>query len=67
MGSSRPTRNVAIRAFVGVQDFSLRLSRKDFRTYAHPPAAMLDVCRAAGLRPTHAHVGLVWQIEGLSR
>jgi protein-L-isoaspartate O-methyltransferase len=64
---SHPPRNLASRAFMRVQNLGLRLSRKDFRTYAHPPAGMLDVCRASGLRPTYAHAGVIWQIEGLSR
>ena len=64
---SHPPRNVASRAFIRVQNLGLRLSRKEFRTYAHPPAAMLDVCRASGLRPTYAHAGVAWQVEGLSR
>jgi protein-L-isoaspartate O-methyltransferase len=64
---SHPPRNVVVRAFICVQNLGLRLSRKELRTYAHPPAAMLDVCRASGLRSTYAHAGAVWQVEGLSR
>jgi protein-L-isoaspartate O-methyltransferase len=64
---SHPPRNVASRAFIRVQNLVLRLGRKEFRTYAHPPAAMLDVCRAGGLRSAYAHAGVVWQVEGLSR
>jgi 16S rRNA G966 N2-methylase RsmD len=64
---SHPPRNVASRAFIFVQNLGLRVARKQFRTYAHPPAAMLDVCRANGLRATYAHAGVVWQVEGLSR
>lgn len=41
--------------------------RKEFRTFAHPPSAMLDVCRAHGLSATDSPQGLVWQVEGLSR
>jgi magnesium-protoporphyrin O-methyltransferase len=50
-----------------MQNVALRLGRKEFRTFAHPPLAMLDVCRAHGLSATDAHQGLVWQVEGLSR
>ena len=64
---SHPPRNGASRAFIRLQNLGLRLARKEFRTYAHPPAAMLDVCRANGLRATYAHAGVVWQVEGLSR
>ena len=64
---SHPPRNVVSRAFVAMQNVGLKLTRKQFRTFAHPPAAMLDVCRAHGLQPTYAHAGAVWQVEGLSR
>ena len=64
---SHPPRNLASRAFMATQNLALRLGRKEFRTFAHPPAAMLDVCRTHGLFTTDAHRGLVWQVEGLSR
>jgi len=64
---SHPPRNAGARAFLALQNLGLRLRRKEFRTFAHPPAAMLDVCRAQGLSRTFAHAGVVWQIEGLSR
>jgi len=64
---SHPPRNVASRAFLALQNLGLRMTRKQFRTFAHPPAAMLDVCREHGLRPTYAHAGAIWQVEGLSR
>jgi magnesium-protoporphyrin O-methyltransferase len=64
---SHPPRNLASRTFIAMQNAALRLGRKEFRTFAHPPSAMLDVCRARGLAATDAHRGLVWQVEGLSR
>jgi magnesium-protoporphyrin O-methyltransferase len=64
---SHPPRNVASRLFIGAQNLGLRLGRKEFRTFAHPPPAMLDVCRAHGLLPAYAHAGVVWQVEGLTR
>ena len=64
---SHPPRNVLSRAFISVQNLGLRLSRKEFRTYAHPPAAMLEVCRANGLQATYAHSGAVWQVDGLRK
>ncbi len=64
---SHPPRNLASRTFIRLQNVGLRLARKEFRTFAHPPAAMLDVCRAHGLTATFAHRGMVWQVQGLSR
>lgn len=64
---SHPPRNVAARAVVRVQNAGLRLARKEFRTFAHSPPAMLDVCRAHGLSPAYSHAGTVWQVDGLTR
>jgi 2-polyprenyl-3-methyl-5-hydroxy-6-metoxy-1,4-benzoquinol methylase len=64
---SHPPRNLASRAFLALQNLGLRLVRKEFRAFAHPPAAMLDVCRDHGLSATFAHSGVVWQVEGLER
>ena len=44
------------------------LRGKEFRAFAHPPAAMLDVLpRAQGLSPPTPTAGAIWQVEGLSR
>ena len=64
---SHPRRSILSRAFVAVQNAAMRLRGKEFRAFVHPPAAMLDVCRAQGLSPTYAHPGAMWQVEGLSR
>jgi magnesium-protoporphyrin O-methyltransferase len=64
---SHPPRNLAARAVIRVQNLALRLGGKEFRTFAHPPEAMVGVCRAHGLSPAYAHAGAVWQVEGLSR
>ena len=64
---SHPPRNPVSRAFVAIQNVFFRMTRKEFRTFAHPPGAMLAVCRAHGLSATFRHPGRVWQVEGLSR
>jgi hypothetical protein len=64
---SHPPRNLAARAVIRAQNLALRLNGKAFRTFAHPPEAMLGVCRDRGLSPAYAHAGAVWQVEGLSR
>ena len=64
---SHPPRNAGSRLLVGLQNLGFRLMRREFRTFAHPAAAMLDVCRAHGLEPAYAHAGAIWQVEGLSR
>ena len=64
---SHPPRNVISRAFVGAQNIAFRLLRREFRTFAHPPEAMLGVLEARGLRPELRHRGVPWQVAGLVR
>ena len=64
---SHPPRNVVSRAFVGAQNLVFRALRREFRTFAHPPRAMLGVLEARGLQVRFRHRGIPWQIEGLAR
>ncbi len=64
---SYPPRNAISRMVIGAQNLLFRLQRKEFRTFAHPPSAMLAALSERGLRPTFAHRGLVWQIGALER
>jgi len=64
---SHPRRNLASRAVIAAQNAGLRLTGKQFRTFAHPPGAMLDVCRARGLAPAYGHAGAIWEVEGVTR
>jgi len=64
---SHPRRNAFSRALIATENAVMRVRGKEFRAFAHPPAAMVDVCRAAGLSLAYAHRGAVWQVEGLSR
>jgi hypothetical protein len=64
---SHPPRNVISRAIIAMQNLGLRLARREFRTFAHPPAAMLAVLEARGLRPAFVHHGLPWHVAGLER
>jgi magnesium-protoporphyrin O-methyltransferase len=64
---SYPPRNLVSRAFVTLANAVLALRGSDFRSFTHPPAAMLSVLDRRGLRRTYEHHGLVWQIAGLER
>jgi hypothetical protein len=64
---SHPRRNLATRAFVASQNLLLRVTGRDFRTYAHPPEAMLAVLAEHGLQLRATHRGPVWQVAALSR
>src|SRR5436309_947121 len=46
---SHPPRNWVSRSVVATQNLLLRLGGRDFRTFAHPPAAMLAVLAEHGL------------------
>ena len=64
---SYPRRNLVSRIGVKAQNLLFGLLRKEFRVFAHPPAAMFAVLEQRGLRRTFAHHGLVWQVAGLER
>jgi magnesium-protoporphyrin O-methyltransferase len=64
---SHPPRNAISRLVVAAQNLAFRLMRREFRTFAHPPAAMVAVLRARGLAPKLRAQGVVWQVEGLVR
>ena len=62
-----PPRNRISRAFVAGQNLAFRLAGRDFRTFVHPPAAMLAVLAEHGLRPIAAYRGPVWQVAAATR
>jgi 2-polyprenyl-3-methyl-5-hydroxy-6-metoxy-1,4-benzoquinol methylase len=64
---SHPPRNVVSRAIVGAQNLGFRALRREFRTFAHPPRAMLRVLEERGLQVRFRHRGIPWQVEGLTR
>jgi magnesium-protoporphyrin O-methyltransferase len=64
---SHPPRNLVSRAVVGLENAMLRLGRREFRTFAHPPEAMLAVLADSGLTVRATGRGGLWQIAALSR
>jgi magnesium-protoporphyrin O-methyltransferase len=64
---SYPPRNAVSRLMLGAENLRFRLQRKEFRTFAHPPARMLEVVEGRGLGQAYAHRPLVWQIAGFER
>jgi 2-polyprenyl-3-methyl-5-hydroxy-6-metoxy-1,4-benzoquinol methylase len=64
---SYPPRNVLSRAWVGAANLVLRIMRREYRVFAHPPRAMLEVLERRGLQKTYARQSLVWQVAGLER
>jgi magnesium-protoporphyrin O-methyltransferase len=64
---SFPPRTVVSRAVVATQNGLLRAGGREFRTFAHPPEAMLDVLDGRGLTPVLAHRGAIWQVATATR
>ena len=64
---SFPPRTVVSRAVVAVQNGLLHAGGRRFRTFAHPPDAMLAVLADHGLRPALAHPGAFWQVAQAAR
>lgn len=64
---SHPPRNLVSKVFLGTENTWFRLTGNAFRTFAHPPEAMLQVAQAQGLDLTYRHSGPLWQIAGLER
>jgi 2-polyprenyl-3-methyl-5-hydroxy-6-metoxy-1,4-benzoquinol methylase len=64
---SHPRRNPLSRLVVGAENLGFRLMRREFRVFAHPPAAMLAVLREHGLDPRFAERGLAWEARGATR
>jgi 16S rRNA G966 N2-methylase RsmD len=64
---SHPPRNPISHAIVATQNLGFRLLRREFRTFAHPPPAMMAVLERHGLQRTFTHRGVPWQVAGLER
>ena len=64
---SYPPRNPLSRLFIALQNAGLRLLRKEFRTFAHPPREMLAVLAANGMTERYGHRGVPWRITGVER
>lgn len=64
---SHPPRNLLSRTVIGAQNLLFRVLGSDFRVFAHPPQAMLDVLREGGLVPGGTEHGLVWRVSAARR
>jgi magnesium-protoporphyrin O-methyltransferase len=64
---SHPPRNLVIQAVQGMENLVRRLQGNDFRAFAHPPAAMVEVVQANGLTQQYRHQGIAWTVVGFAR
>lgn len=62
-----PPRNAASRFVVAAQNGFFRLARREFRTFAHPPRAVLAAAEARGLQIVARDRKRVWLIAALER
>jgi magnesium-protoporphyrin O-methyltransferase len=61
----RPRR--LVRVGVRLVNLWFTLRRWDFRTYLHPPGAIVAAAEREGLRPAFEHTGSIWQVAALER
>lgn len=64
---THPPRNLVSRGLTATQNATFRVLGRDYRSFAHSPAAMAGVVVARGLQQVMVHEGLVWQVRGLAR
>jgi magnesium-protoporphyrin O-methyltransferase len=64
---SYPRRNLFSRMIISGENLFHRLRGNDFRTYLHPPEAMINAAQAKGMVVSYRHRGLSWNIVGLVR
>jgi 16S rRNA G966 N2-methylase RsmD len=64
---SYPPRNLLTRMIISGENLFHRVRRSDFRTFLHPPAAMINTAEAQGMSVSYQHRGRPWNIVGLER
>lgn len=64
---SHPTLNVGTRLFLRLENAWHRLRGREFRNFAHDPAAMVAVVEATGLRKVMEQRGPLWSAVGFER
>lgn len=64
---SHPPRNLVSRISMGFDNAARRLRHNDFRTFVHPPRAMLAVVEGQGLALRYQRRGVSWTVVGFER
>lgn len=64
---THPPRNALSRAVFALVNGWMRLRGREFRAFAHPPEAMLEVVRARGFEPFAFWHGPIWHGVALAR
>ena len=64
---SHPPRHLGTRAFFRVQNAGFGLFGKQYRSFVHSPAGMLETLGRHGLQPVYEHHRLAWHVVALER
>ena len=64
---THPPRTIWTRAIVWMSNLSVRLSRRSYRGFVHPPDGMAQVLRRHGFDLTYRHPGWTWCVVGAER
>jgi len=64
---SFPRPRALIRAWFSVVNIGARLLRWEYRTWVHPPQALIEAAERSGLRLASESRGRIWQIAALER
>ncbi len=62
---SYPPPNAVFRGFSRLQNMAFGVLGREYRSFVHPPAAMIGTAAAMGMRQVMAHRGGVWHVAGL--
>ena len=63
---SHPPRSLLTVALIGVENVALRLVRREYQTFAHPPDQMRAVLRSSGFEDVVVDAGRVWTVMAAS-
>ena len=64
---SFPPRNLVSRIINASANLWMRITRRDFRSYVHPPETMIEVARRQGLEPVASRRRRIWLAVALVR
>jgi 16S rRNA G966 N2-methylase RsmD len=64
---SHPPRNLLTRSSFGFENLVRRLRGINFRTFVHPPEAMVAVVESQGMALRYRHRGLSWAVVAFER
>ena len=56
-----------IRLGIGIANVILRLTRREFHIFVHPPAEIIRTSRQHGLEPVFEERGMLWTVTALKR